>query len=404
MSSPEDEGADGAEQEEKAEGNAGEPKQEGQAASQPRASPITTTSSSAASLRLRSQDRGEEQADSDSAFRSGSSKGEKRKAESASAASSETAVSASMPSGTEEVSGRRYAFREKRQKRERFEADISAKKSYTAVPTGYSLSSSDLAPEQVRGLQLFVYRRKSRPYRRRRGDGVLDTSRQEAGPGTGGSSQLALTPTGTGDSSPVRTEEKPSSAAFLGDRPTEEGSEDREEEAGKVSPGGPRETGPSEGQVASAPQTSYFRKRQQGKSFRYEKNGYFRSNEGSASQRGGRGGGFKAAAAGGGRLSMAWRGEGPGGGRAAGPVEGRKKTGLSKSPSFAGGEAFGTGGVKKGAFVGGLGVKKEERSVVAQGNGDEEDDAVTIPEDIAQVLKEQFQSEPQAVDEFVPFG
>ncbi|PFH38514.1 hypothetical protein BESB_008560 [Besnoitia besnoiti] len=55
---------------------------------------------------------------------------------------------------------KRYAFREKRQKRERFEADISAKKSYTAVPTGFQLSSLEIPPDQVQGLQLFVYRKK----------------------------------------------------------------------------------------------------------------------------------------------------------------------------------------------------------------------------------------------------
>ncbi|KFG51315.1 homeodomain-like domain protein [Toxoplasma gondii p89] len=56
---------------------------------------------------------------------------------------------------------KRYAFREKRQKRERFEADIFAKKSYTAVPTGYQLSA-EIPPDQVQGLQLFVYRKKRR--------------------------------------------------------------------------------------------------------------------------------------------------------------------------------------------------------------------------------------------------
>ncbi|CBZ53509.1 conserved hypothetical protein [Neospora caninum Liverpool] len=75
---------------------------------------------------------------------------------------------------------KRYAFREKRQKRERFEADIAAKKSYTAVPTGFQLSSLEISPDQVQGLQLFVYRKK----RKARDERKLGTS-GEAGAGGG---------------------------------------------------------------------------------------------------------------------------------------------------------------------------------------------------------------------------
>ncbi|PHJ21101.1 homeodomain-like domain protein [Cystoisospora suis] len=402
LASSRDGAADGTGLEEMAQGDEDDRKQE-----EPTETSRPPTASSDASVHAQSQERIGEQTESDSALLGGPPKGEKRKAEAFPQESSAPAPSAGVTSSTEETSGRRYAFREKRQKRERFEADISAKKSYTAVPTGYSLSSSDLAPEQVRGLQLFVYRRKSRPYRRRRGDGVLDTSRQEATALLrGGSSELGLDRADNADSFNAGQEENPASGVAVEGKSTEEGSQERGGEDSKVYRGGGPGAGTPEGPGTAPPQTSIFRKRHQGRGgFRYEKNGYYRSSEGPASQRGGRGGGFKATPAGGGRLSMGWRGEGSGGaGKTTASVEGRKKTGGSKSPDTKVREGHGTGASVKKATVPGSGERKEGGSPSGQHREEETDNDFRVPEDIAQVLEEQFHSEPQAVDEYVPFG
>lgn len=93
-----------------------------------------------------------------------------------------------------------------------------------------------------------------------------------------------------------------------------------------------------------------------------------------------------------------------GGGKTTASVEGRKKTGGSKSPDVKVREGHGTGASAKKSPALASGGKNEGWSSAQQHREDETDNDLRVPEDIAQVLAEQFHSEPQAVDEYVPFG